>query len=164
MRSRPILRSAVGLLIVAAALGCSNSPSQNAAACECRIEGDGADTTLVMSWSCYCTDYGDCDRQLAGHCASSTQLTRYDYPECHLSGVTLPPLGVSTVDYFDWQGRLAGVEYASDTSPYRCPSDPRIEARKMRAGQTPVPTCGITVCGSCNPGPIPCGLDAGAGQ
>lgn len=116
--------------------------------CGCRVEGEGAGATLVMSWECFCDRFG-CEGRLETDCRDHQQ--RIDYPACHLTLIQSVPAGGPSGSVYDWDGHMVGGFLASDTSPYVCPSDATIAALKVQAGAVPDATCGEEKdCGMCS--------------
>jgi hypothetical protein len=162
---------AIAVAVAVAALGCTDpvmkplDASNDAAACGCHLEGSGLSAVLVMSFSCYCAAYGDgCTGELAATCADFRQ--RFDYPACGLTDVRGVPAIVPSDYVFDQDGKLVGARIASDTSFYKCPSDPSLTAGVLQAGRLPEASCAEVACGTCTTAPFPCspGADGGAGQ
>jgi hypothetical protein len=125
--------------------------SGDAAACDCRVDG----FTLTMSWACFCTKFGCSDREPA--CASN----RTAYPGCGLTADNFNTFAGPSISVWDDSGALVGRQYASDTSYYQCPSDPTLQAGRVRGGRFPDATCGEVAC-ICSGGTTTCGTpDAG---
>jgi hypothetical protein len=130
----------------------------DAAACDCKVE----DFTLTMSWACFCTTFG---------CAGSQPQclgNRTSYPGCGLVVDSLNTVAGPNLSVWDANGLLVGRQYTSDTSYYQCPSDPTLQAPKVRAGRFPDATCPGAPC-TCAEGQTTCaqpdaGTDGGAGQ
>ena len=138
-----------------------DSAPSDPAPCPCQLEGSGADATLVMSWSCYCASYGDgCTRTFPAQCTDFRQ--RIDYPLCGMTILRVMTAGGPNDDVYDCNDRLIGARFASDTSPYACPSDPTMTAFRARAGTLPAATCGETSFGPCSTSTATCG-DGGDG-
>jgi hypothetical protein len=125
--------------------------SGDAAACECRVD----DFTLTMSWACFCAKFGCSDRRPA--CASN----RTGYPGCGLIADNFNTVAGQFISVWDESGALVGRQYVSDTSYYQCPSDPTVQAGRVRAGRFPDATCGEVGC-TCAGGTTTCATpDAG---
>ena len=112
--------------------------------------------TLTMSWACFCAKFGCTDREPA--CASN----RATYPGCGLTTDNFNTVAGPTISVWDESGALVGRQYVSDTTYYQCPSDPSLEASRVRAGRFPDATCSAVGC-TCTGGTTTCSSpDAGA--
>jgi hypothetical protein len=164
------MRSSIAVAVAVAVLGCTTAPggppidASDAATCDCHLEGNGLEATLVMSWSCYCAAYGDgCTRERGSQCTDFRQ--RFDYPGCGLTALRIVPAGGPIDDVFDQDGKLVGARAASDSGTYKCPSDPSLTALRLGAGRLPEASCEEVACGTCTTAPFPCSpADGGAGQ
>jgi hypothetical protein len=123
----------------------------DAAACDCNVE----DFTLTMSWACFCAKFGCAESQ------PSCLANRTWYPGCGLTVDTLDTVAGPNIAVWDANGVLVGGQYTSDTSYYQCPSDPSLQAGRVRAGRFPDASCPGAPC-TCAEGQTTCAQpDAG---
>lgn len=120
-----------------------------AANCDCRVENG----VLVMSWDCLCAAYG-CGSPLCPP-AGNRVYDRVDYPACGLTVVEGATFGARAL-VFDSSGTQVGATYVSDTSPYRCPTNPALTAQTVRGGRSPEASCLAVACGGCRTEAFPC--------
>lgn len=118
----------------------------DAAACSCQIvdgvqRGPVLARVLTMSWACYCQKY-DCTRPPS--CSPAGQWTR----GCGLDEDTEQGSSGPESWVYDQSGQLVGVDLATDSDQWSCPSDPSMSASAVRAGQFP-DTCNTAVTSSC---------------
>jgi hypothetical protein len=149
-----------GSLTVDSATPVDSAPTSDSTACDCHVEGSGADATLVMSWSCYCANVGGCTRTFPAQCTDFRE--RIDYPLCGMTILHVMTAGGPMDDVYDCNGTLIGTRFGSDTGPYACPSDPTITAFRARAGTFPAATCSEFSRGPCSTSVATCG-DGGDG-
>jgi hypothetical protein len=115
-----------------------------AAACGCYIDPAGY---LRMSSECLCQllTAQRCrlsPEQIAAEYAPGCGRSRTDHPACGLLVLRFDSISCPQLYVFDAaNGRLVGVQACSDTSSYRCPSEPSVESVKLRAGRFPHPQC-----------------------
>jgi hypothetical protein len=142
------------LLVVAGCSSKSSSPDGGVdhpvSACQC-----SADTqTLTLDWDCYCAMH-DCTataQQLG--CQTSTGTWTHG---CNLDEYSVDTAGGPEMWVFDQTGKLVGVQIASDTSPYVCPTNSGLQRFQLRAGQLRPDTCnGVTSCSCADAGTGPC--------
>jgi hypothetical protein len=141
------------MVALVGAAGCSSEALQSGdggrdrgidadpAACGCRIEG----YTLVMSWDCYCQQYG---------CSSTTVPTCWGYGQvtngCGLTEFSILTIGGPERWVYDQTGTLVGAQIGTDAGYYSCPTDPSLQSSSVRAGQFP-DTCDSALTCQCNP-------------
>jgi hypothetical protein len=120
------------------------------AACGCEL---GTDSTLTISWDCYCKQY-DCTvtQPFADHCsgATSTLWTQ----GCGFREISVLTIGGLEQWVYTDAGQLIGAQLGTDTGEYTCPTDPSLHGYVLRAGKFPLDTCEAQT-------PCPC-MDGGA--
>ena len=125
--------------------------SVDAAACDCRVEGSRSRCRGRASAR------SSAARIREPACASN----RTGYPGCGLIADNFNTVAGQSISVWDESGALVGRQYVSDTSYYQCPSDPTVQAGRVRAGRFPDATCGEVGC-TCTGGTTTCGTpDAG---
>jgi hypothetical protein len=154
----------LGVSLVALAFSaCGRTPgpgpdggSDGPVACGCQLEGDaGAVQTLTMSWDCYCGTFACPSASSFAVCSPGHFFTA-----CGLEVFTTDTPGGPERWVFDASGAMVGVELASDSSDYTCPSDPRVRSLRLRAGHFPDPSCPMVEC-PCVDGGAACGPEDG---
>lgn len=113
--------------------------------CGCRIEGQGGNEVLVMSWGCFCENY-DCGFE-AHMCESAP---RTSHPACGMTVATFAGIGGPDKWVYDQSGTLVGRQMSADSNWFTCPGDPDVKALQLRAGKFPEPSCLGVACGCTN--------------
>ena len=131
--------------------GTDGAPDHSAvSACQCT-----ADTqALTLDWDCFCALH-DCTatEQPLGCQTSIGTWTQ----GCNLDEYSVDTAGGPEIWVFDQTGKLVGVQVASDTSPYVCPTNSGLQRFLLRAGQFRPDTCNsVTSCSCADAGTGPC--------
>jgi hypothetical protein len=131
------------------------------AACECQVAGN----TLTISMSCYCAQY-DCTQSPFSLYCSEVSLGI----GCGIVEVSAQTAGGLERWAYNDERTLVGVQLASDTADFTCPTDPSLHGYVLRAGGFPLEDGGLPFqsCGSvttcpCVDGKMNCpAFDAGS--
>jgi hypothetical protein len=113
--------------------------------CGCRIEGQGGDEALVMSWGCFCENFSCTFEAYACETAPRTS-----HPACGMTVAAFVGFGGLEKWVYDQSGTIVGRQMTSDTALFTCPGDPELKALQVRAGRFPEPSCMGVSCGCAN--------------
>ena len=130
------------------------------AACGCQVAGN----TLTISMACYCAEHDCTQSPFALYCSDVSLGIG-----CGVVEVSAQPAGGLEQWAYNDERTLIGVQLASDTADFTCPTAPSLHGHVLRAGEFPLEDGGlpfescasVTIC-PCVDGKMSCpAVDAG---